>query len=101
MLAVWAPSSRAASRISHWAAAIVASSVANAAVQARSRMTSSRNAVSSSTTPVAVEMRGASETGSQVREAFGDMRHRLWLLANERIWISAHGSRVAPSPPSE
>src|SRR5262245_33111050 len=49
MLAESAPSSRAASWISHCAAATTGPSEANAAVQARSRITSARNASGSST----------------------------------------------------
>src|SRR6188472_3745766 len=50
MLAERAPSSWLASQTSHWAAAVVASSSLNAAVQARSRMPASRKAASSSMT---------------------------------------------------
>ena len=50
MLAERAPSSWLASQTSHCAAAVVASSSLNAAVQARSRIAAARNAASSSTT---------------------------------------------------
>src|SRR5687768_14735197 len=50
MLALSAPSAWLASQTIHWAAEVVASSVENAAVQARSRIAVDRNAASSSTT---------------------------------------------------
>ena len=50
MLAERAPSSWLASQTSHWAAAVVASSVEKAAVQARSRMPAPRKPASSSMT---------------------------------------------------
>ena len=50
MLAEPAPRAWLASQTIHWAASVVASSSANAAVQARSRMAVSRNAPSSSMT---------------------------------------------------
>ena len=50
MLALCAPRAWLASQTIHWAAAVVASSVEKAAVQARSRMAVDRNAASSSMT---------------------------------------------------
>ena len=77
MLAERAPSAWLASQTSHCAAAVVASSVPNAAVQARSRIAPSRKAASSSMTrTVAVEMGRAAQGGEQVGGRGRDVGHR-------------------------
>ena len=99
MLADWAPSAWLASQTSHCAAAVVASSVLNAAVQARSRIAvvAERGLVVDDE-QVAVEMGRAAECGEQVGGRGRDVGHRSSLLAASASWYGAHGGPSRPPP---
>ena len=88
MLADRAPSSWLASQTSHCAAAVVASSSLNAAVQARSRMRAvAECGLVIDDQPLAVEVGAAGEGGQQVGGRGRDVGHRGRLLSGgSRSW---------------
>ena len=95
MLAERAPSSWLASQTSHCAAAVVASSSLNAAVQARSRIAGGTECgLVIDDQPLAVEVRAAGEGGQQVCGRGRDVGHRGRLLSGG----SAHGTAASARP---
>ncbi len=89
MLAERAPRTWLASQISHCAASMVASSIENAAVQARSRIPASRKCgLVVDDEPVAVEVGAARQASQQVGWGCRDVGHgvRVSSKGSERPW---------------
>ena len=110
MLADWAPSAWLASQTSHWAAAVVGSSVLNAAVQARSRIAVvAEGGFVVDEEQFAIEMGGAAESVQQVGGRGRDVGHRSavsWVRV-QRPWygparrgaastVAGHGTTADP-----